>query len=102
MHLNPTYLRETSTLLVPRVCLDEGSFPIVWIKYICGTEILIQFVTMDDKVVCRISIRTARSPGIEGIHVHIKEGMDYIDTPIQHMALWLCVERGDALASCLA
>ena len=71
-------------------------------KYICRTEILIKFVTMDDKVVCCISISTARSPGIGGFHEHIKEGMDYIDTPIQHMALWLCVERVDALASCLA
>ena len=75
---------------------------VLWRMYICLTEILIQFVTMDDKVVCRISICTARSPGIEGFHVHIKEGVDYIDIPIQHMALWLCVERGDALASCLA
>ena len=33
---------------------------------------------MDDKVVCRISICTARSPGIGGFHEHIKEGLDYI------------------------
>ena len=57
---------------------------------------------MDDKIVCCISICTVRSPGIEGFHVHIKEGVDCIDIPIQHMALWLCVERGDALALCLA
>ena len=41
------------------------------------------------------------APGIGGFHEHIKEGLDYIDIPIQHMALWLCVERVDALASCL-
>ena len=103
--VEPGFRREkretTSTLIVPRVCLDEGRFPIIWNKYICRTEILIKFVAMDDKVVCRISICTARSPGIGGFHEHIKEGLDYIDIPIQHIALWLCVERGDALASCL-
>ena len=104
--VEPGFRREkretTSTLILPRVRLDEGSLSSIWKKYIFRIEILIRFVTMGNKVDCCISIFTARSPGIGGFHEHIKEDMGYTDIPIQHMALWLCVERVDALASCLA
>ena len=52
---------------------------------------------MGNKVVCCISIFTARSPGIGGFHEHIKEGMDYIDTPQYSTWRYGYVWRGSML-----